>query len=94
MHFFIRARPATASTARAIEQYNVGRVCCSCTSCVIMIKPRFLIHLNNRIMEMDCPPACYFVSVQDGKQEIYLEWPNVLNATGQQQKLFNQLKKV
>ena len=27
-------------------------------------------------MEMDRPPACYFASVQDGKQEIYLEWPN------------------
>ena len=26
---------------------------------------------------MDCPPACYFALVQDGKQEIYLEWPNV-----------------
>ena len=26
-------------------------------------------------MEMDRPPACYFASVQDGKQEIYLEWP-------------------
>ena len=24
---------------------------------------------------MDRPPACYFASVQDGKQEIYLEWP-------------------
>ena len=36
-----------------------------------------LIHLrNNGIMEMDRPPACYFASVQDGKQEIYLEWPN------------------
>ena len=33
----------------------------------------FLIHLRN--MEMDRPPACYFASVQDGKQEIYLEWP-------------------
>ena len=28
-------------------------------------------------MEMDRPPACYFASVQDGKQEIYLEWPYV-----------------
>ena len=37
---------------------------------------KFLIHLrNNGIMEMDRPPACYFASVQDGKQEIYLEWP-------------------
>ena len=26
---------------------------------------------------MDRPPACYFASVQDGKQEIYLEWPYV-----------------
>ena len=26
-------------------------------------------------MEMDRPPVCYFASVQDGKQEIYLEWP-------------------
>ena len=26
-------------------------------------------------MEMDRPPACYLPSVQDGKQEIYLEWP-------------------
>ena len=24
---------------------------------------------------MDSPPACHFASVQDGKQEIYLEWP-------------------
>ena len=24
---------------------------------------------------MDRPPAYYFASVQDGKQEIYLEWP-------------------
>ena len=29
-------------------------------------------------MEMDRPPACYFASVQDGKQEIYLEWPKQL----------------
>ena len=27
-------------------------------------------------MEMDRPPACYFTWVEDGKQEIYLEWPN------------------
>ena len=40
---------------------------------------RYLIHLrNNGIMEMDRPPACHFASVQDGKQEIYLEWPNLL----------------
>ena len=45
---------------------------------------RFLIHLrNNGIMEMDHPPACYFASVQDGKQEIYLEWPNRRNYNSQ-----------
>ena len=27
---------------------------------------------------MDRPPACHFASVQDGKQEIYLEWPNAI----------------
>ena len=27
-------------------------------------------------MEMDRPPACEYASVQDGKQRIYLEWPN------------------
>ena len=26
-------------------------------------------------METDRPPACYFTWVEDGKQEIYLEWP-------------------
>ena len=31
---------------------------------------------------MDLPPACYFASVQDGKQEIYLEWP-ILNIGNQ-----------
>ena len=31
---------------------------------------------------MDCPPACYFASVQDGKQEIYLEWPYGLILVG------------
>ena len=30
---------------------------------------------------MDRPPACYFASVQDGKQEIYLEWPKPDAAT-------------
>ena len=31
---------------------------------------------------MDRPPACYFASVQDGKQEIYLEWPNGRSQAG------------
>ena len=30
-------------------------------------------------MEMDCPPACFCTSQQDGKQEIYLEWPKSLS---------------
>ena len=34
-------------------------------------------------MEMDRPPACYFASVQDGKQEIYLEWPYSNNFAGE-----------
>ena len=28
-------------------------------------------------MEMYRPPACYFTQVEDGKQEIYLEWPKI-----------------
>ena len=60
------------------EQYSVGSV-------LYLYKlfnydklgfKRFLIDLkNNGIMEMVHPPACFFASVQDGKQEIYLEWP-------------------
>ena len=31
-------------------------------------------------MEMDRPPACKCTWVEDGKQEIYLEWPNLGNS--------------
>ena len=60
------------------EQYSVGSVL-YLYKLFNYDKPgfkRFLIDLrNNGIMEMDRPPACFFASVQDGKQEIYLEWP-------------------
>ena len=35
-----------------------------------------VVKYKSVIMEMDRPPACHFASVQDGKQEIYLEWAN------------------
>ena len=38
---------------------------------------------------MDRPSACHFASVQDGKQEIYLEWPYTKN---QKAKLISVLR--
>ena len=30
----------------------------------------------NGTMEMDCPLTCKYALAQDGKQRMYLEWPN------------------
>ena len=62
-------------------EYSVERLDCNIggdrynsKSCIKWL----LIHLNyNGIMEMDRPPTCKCTWVEDGKQEIYLEWPNL-----------------
>ena len=46
----------------------------------------------NEIMEMDRPPAYKYARVQDGKQRIYLEWPNLAKWCDAWQLKFNVTK--